>query len=133
MSKTAGNTAASAVEVLPRRFEYDSLTLDDIPGMDPEEIKEFYAAGIYPELTQAIIEGPTLKDGTVVYKFKKIAGQKGITVKDIAAGTMPSDVASPLEEEMTSFHDAIAGIMVNTGKGDVGDCLLPSSEHLGLI
>ena len=37
------------IEVLPRTFTYNSLTLDDPdPRMTPDEVKDFYAE-VYPE------------------------------------------------------------------------------------
>ena len=55
------------MKVLPRIFKYNTMHLDDPdPKMSPEEVKEFYS-NIYPELTQAEIEGPIMGDND--YRF----------------------------------------------------------------
>jgi len=61
-----------------RNFKYGSLNLED-PGteMTPEEVRNFYA-GVYPELTQSVIEGPEYNDdGSITYSFSKSVGTKG--------------------------------------------------------
>ncbi|MBI5642651.1 MAG: PRTRC system protein C [Deltaproteobacteria bacterium] len=66
------------VEVAKRTFKYNSLTLQDPdPGMGPEEVKAFYSS-IYPELTQAVIEGPEYDDlQGMTYEFRRAIGTKG--------------------------------------------------------
>ncbi len=77
------------LKILDKVFEYGSIKLDPVPGMDdPEDVKEFYS-NIYPELTQATIEGPDIRGGKEYYVFKKTAGTKGISVIDIADGKIP--------------------------------------------
>lgn len=72
----------SKVSEAKRVFNYGSLKLDDpAPTSTPEEVKEFYS-GIYPELTQAIIEGPEYKDNTIVYTLRKAVGTKGAFHED---------------------------------------------------
>lgn len=62
-----------------RAFKYNQLTLTDPdPNLSPEEVKSFYAS-LYPELTQAVVEGPESKEGTPHYTFRKVAGTKGNT------------------------------------------------------
>jgi len=61
-----------------RKFKYGSLDLED-PGMEmsPDEVRNFYA-GVYPELTQSVIEGPEYNDdGSITYSFSKAVGTKG--------------------------------------------------------
>jgi len=70
-----------SVTVLPRKFKYNQLVLDDPDfQMSPESVKEFYS-GIYPELTQAIIDGPEIDDKSVEYTFRRAVGTKGATGK----------------------------------------------------
>ena len=69
------------IEVLPRTFTYNSLTLDDPdPRMTPDEVKDFYAE-VYPELTQAAIEGPEPSETAVEYRFRRAIGTKGTPAK----------------------------------------------------
>jgi PRTRC genetic system protein C len=66
-----------SIMVLPRRFKYNQLQLDDPDvNMSPESVKEFYS-GIYPELTQAVVEGPEVRDNGVEYSFRRAVGTKG--------------------------------------------------------
>lgn len=64
------------VQVIEREFVYEGTVLDDPDSsMSPAEVKEFYA-GIYPQLTQSVIEEKI--DGTkVIYTFRKAVGTKG--------------------------------------------------------
>lgn len=66
------------VEVAKRTFKYNSLTLQDPdPSMGPEEVKAFYSS-IYPELTQAVVEGPEYDDlQGMSYEFRRSIGTKG--------------------------------------------------------
>ncbi len=69
---------SNTVVELKRVFQYGSPELED-PGhkTTPEEVKSFYA-GIYPELNQSVVEGPEIKDGSMIYKFVKKVGTKGL-------------------------------------------------------
>lgn len=61
----------------PRVFTYNQLTLKDPdPALLPEEVKQFYAS-LYPELTQAAVEGPETKEDGQHFTFRKVAGTKG--------------------------------------------------------
>ncbi len=90
------------IEVLPRTFTYNSLTLDDPdPRMTPDEVKDFYAE-VYPELTQAAIEGPEPSETAVEYRFRRAIGTKGAHEPEEAEQELPDfplmhDVATVLE------------------------------------
>ncbi len=62
---------------LERTFSYNGVALPD-PGSQhsPEQVKSFYA-GMYPEITSAVIEGPLEKGGKLEYSFKRAVGTKG--------------------------------------------------------
>jgi len=66
------------VEVAKRTFKYNSLILQDPdPGIGPEEVKAFYSS-IYPELTQAVVEGPEYDEQQgMTYEFRRSIGTKG--------------------------------------------------------
>ncbi len=65
------------IQALPRVFTYNSLTLDDPdPRMTPDDVKAFYAE-VYPELTQAAVEGPEPSETAVEYRFRRTVGTKG--------------------------------------------------------
>lgn len=74
-------------EHLVRAFTHSGREYaDPDPKLTPEEVKEFYA-GIYPELTNAEIEGPEHKGTKAVYEFRKAVGTKGNTSSAMSAGT----------------------------------------------
>lgn len=65
------------IEKPVRRFKFNGMDLKDPNQSDtPEKVKEFYA-GLYPELTNAEIEGPDTKGAESVYTFRKAVGTKG--------------------------------------------------------
>lgn len=62
---------------LIRSFKYNGITLaDPAPGKTADQIRLFYAT-TYPELTNAVVEGPFTKGGTATYTFQRAAGSKG--------------------------------------------------------
>lgn len=66
---------------ITRSFKYNSVTLPDPnPSLGPDQIREFYATQ-YPELNNAVVEGPTTKSGVATYTFTRAAGAKGASVK----------------------------------------------------
>lgn len=67
------------LEVKPvvRVFRYGALELEDPdPKSSAEEVKDFWG-DVYPELTQAVIEGPDYKDDRAEYTFRRAVGTKG--------------------------------------------------------
>lgn len=63
--------------ILKRSFKYNGLTLTD-PSSEktPDGVRMFYATQ-YPELLNAVIEGPVTKNSISVYTFVRAAGEKG--------------------------------------------------------
>lgn len=64
------------VKEVKRVFRYNSITLPDIPGMEPREVRDVYSAQ-YPELVSAEIEDGGIKDGVHEFTFRKAVGTKG--------------------------------------------------------
>jgi len=64
-------------KALSRVFKYNGMTLP-CPGINhtPERVKQIYAMS-YPELTNAIVDGPVTKAGMQTYTFTRAAGAKG--------------------------------------------------------
>ena len=74
-----------------RIFKYGTLVLEDPDiSFSDEEVKEFYA-DVYPELTQATIEGPEPSEDGLIYTFVKAVGTKGnkVSLAEIAEGNVP--------------------------------------------
>lgn len=122
-----------------RVFKYDNMVLDDPdPKMTPEQVKEFYAE-IYPELTQAGIEGPEqASDGaTVEYEFDKAVGTKGISVEEIAKGKHFRGMTGPVmtEQDFMDIAEVAAIIGKDRGRSDneEAEAILPPSEALEMI
>jgi PRTRC genetic system protein C len=65
------------VKQITRKFTFNGIDLKD-PGaaLTAEQVKEFYTA-VYPELTNAEVEGPEHGDGTETYTFLRAVGTKG--------------------------------------------------------
>ncbi len=70
----AGKIAVQAAE---RVFEYNGTILPEIsPSMKPEQIREHYST-FYPELSNALVEGPEIKGSKMSYRFVTKVGVKG--------------------------------------------------------
>lgn len=60
-----------------RMFKYDGIELPDpLPGQSTSRVLEFYS-GTYPELTNAKVTGPEIKNDVAVYEFDAELGEKG--------------------------------------------------------
>lgn len=59
-----------------KKDKKEVILKDPNPSMTPEEVAKFYASE-YPELTNALIEGPTIKDDKAGYSFTTKAGKLG--------------------------------------------------------
>ncbi len=68
---------AGTLNQLPRKFLYNNMTLDDVSGT-PEDALVFYA-DFYTDLSNGVVEGPEIKDGFMVYTFRKAVDTKGNT------------------------------------------------------
>lgn len=72
---------ALQVTTLVREFKFkkdkeDVVLTDPNPGMSAEEVRKFYA-GTYPELTNALVEGPTVVGDKAAYVMTTKAGKLG--------------------------------------------------------
>lgn len=65
------------VTALIRKFVFGALKLDDPnPAWSPTQVKEFFAT-TYPDLTNAEIAGPEIKNGTATFTLRRAVGTKG--------------------------------------------------------
>lgn len=63
---------------LTRVFKYNGIALSDPDsGKTPDQVRQLYAFQ-YPELSNAVIEGPVTKAGVSTYTFARAAGSKGV-------------------------------------------------------
>lgn len=66
---------------ITRSFKYNSVTLPDPnPALGADQVREFYATQ-YPELNNAVVEGPVTKNAVATYTFTRAAGAKGASPK----------------------------------------------------
>ena len=66
-----------SIQTAKRIFKYDDQVLDDTnPNLPVSAILEQYST-VYPELTNATIQGPEIKKGELHYEFKVELGSKG--------------------------------------------------------
>jgi PRTRC genetic system protein C len=96
---------------IERRFKYNSVTLPDPnPALGPDQIREFYATQ-YPELNNAVVEGPTTKDGVATYTLARAAGAKGASPQAAsAAEVLRRTLAGPAANEPDALLvSALAG------------------------
>lgn len=97
------------VKPLLRVFRYGALELEDPdPKSTAEEVKEFWG-DVYPELTQAVIEGPEYKDDRAEYTFRRAVGTKGSGDAD-GQGTAVTDMLQMMKD--------LAGIIAADDPGD---------------
>lgn len=64
------------VKQLRRTFSFGGLRLPDIPGLTPEQVRDFYATD-RPELNTSTIEGPEATGTSLHYTFSRAIGSKG--------------------------------------------------------
>jgi PRTRC genetic system protein C len=67
---------AIEVKQITRRYLYNGVTLPDIQGMEPKEVRDVYSAQ-YPELVSADIELGEISNGIQEITFKRAVGVKG--------------------------------------------------------
>ena len=113
------------VKPITRTFKYNALSLDD-PGSDlsPEQVKEFWS-DVYPELTQAIIEGPDHIEDREEYTFRRAVGTKGVKpdVKPVELNADNEEIADSLE-----LMKGLSRIL--SCKRETGISVLPPSNML---
>lgn len=121
-----------AVKKLPRTFKYGQIVLDD-PGMDisPEKVRMFYA-GVYPELSTAVVEGPKTTADAMEYEFVLAAGVKGVSVLSLAAGKIwgLQNKAVMDKDDLRITAQFVRGISQSRREDEV---ILPPSEAQELI
>lgn len=64
------------VQIITRRYLYNGMTLPDIPGHEPREVRDIYSAQ-FPELLSADIEAGEVSNGVQEITFKRAVGVKG--------------------------------------------------------
>jgi PRTRC genetic system protein C len=96
---------------ITRSFRYNSITLPDPnPALGPEQIREFYASQ-YPELNNAVVEGPVTSNALATYTFIRAAGAKGTagegrSAREVVAATLTGSTGSP---EQVLLESALEG------------------------
>src|SRR5208337_400073 len=114
---TIGETRLE-VKPLLRVFRYGALELENPdPKSTAEEVKDFWS-DVYPELTQAVIEGPEYKDDRAEYTFRRAVGTKGSADDAKGNGNNGNEIT-----DMLQIMEDLARIVVSEDPGD--DPVLP--------
>lgn len=127
-----------ALKQAQRRFIYDQMVLEDInPAMSVEQIRDHYAE-VYPELTQAEIDGPKNEDGKMVYEFEKAVGTKGvagkkITITQIASGSKFRSVKKPALTRADMDNIAAFAAVITSDRSDTSPSVFAPSDAIELI
>ena len=119
--------------LIERIFEYSGMRLNDPdPTMNPEDVKNFYAA-VYPELSQAVIEEPVRRGDTLVYAIKRAVGTKGggqsppITVQMLADREAEKTKSKTEEGGSACPHRLLTQLFDKYNQcGQSGEIVLPS-------
>lgn len=92
---------------IKRSFAYNGIKLlDPNPAIGPDQVREFFASQ-YPELNNAVVEGPVTKNGTATYTFARAAGAKGATASDAVTRKGGMSARAALEAASTLIvHNA---------------------------
>lgn len=86
---------------IARVFKYNSITLTDPnPELGPDQVREFWSTQ-YPELLNAVVEGPVTKAGTATYTFTRAAGSKGGQPMLVPAAELIRQAFAPRPENLT--------------------------------
>lgn len=78
------------VKQITRRYLYNGVTLPDIPGHSPAQVRDVYSIQ-YPELLSAEIQEGEIANGVQEVTFKRAVGTKGCN-------------------ESAAFREALAGV-----------------------
>jgi PRTRC genetic system protein C len=131
---------------IERTFKYNSVTLPDPnPEMSVDQVREMYAAQ-YPELLNAVVEGPVTKDHVSTYTFTRAAGAKGADREaqaGVAAAEIIVRVSRPVppgsadalsnaaaQGQFAKPSSLIAQVALN--KGNTSSAMLMPSEAFGI-
>lgn len=64
--------------VIKRTFMYAGAKLADIDiNLTPDQVRQQYAASLYPELNNAVVGGSTFNDTEEIITFERSVGVKG--------------------------------------------------------
>lgn len=125
---------------ITRSFRYNSITLPDPhPGFAPDQVREFYATQ-YPELNNALVEGPVTRNAVATYTFIRAAGAKGTSVaarsaqvvvqQALAGEPAPQDealFAQASQGDTPSFGAILAEVATRTPDAAAAAMPLPSA------
>lgn len=123
---------ALVASTITRSFKYNGMTLaDPSASKTPDQVRAFFASQ-YPELTNAVVEGPVTKAGVSTYTFARAAGSKGAKSESqetvlhrIVANGLPK-TGSPLDgATVTQLKESFRCSQVVSAIMNNRDCLTP--------
>ena len=104
---------------IERKFKYNSVSLPDPnPALSPDQVREFYATQ-YPELNNAVVEGPETKAQVATWTFTRAAGAKGAG-REAPAQSAVDVVRNARETKGSSHAEALSQAARQAGHGRAG-------------
>jgi PRTRC genetic system protein C len=101
-----------AIQEIKRVFRYNGITLPDVPGLEPREVRDLYSAQ-YPELISAEVEAGDVRDGTQEFTFRKAVGTKGATPREGARSAAVRRRAAAEAQVLGGTDPALARLLEN--------------------
>ncbi len=113
---------------ITRSFRYNSITLPDPnPALAPEQVREFYATH-YPELNNAVVEGPVTRHAVATYTFIRAAGAKGTASKPRSARAI---VQQALHDEANTQHAGLLEAALQQGSDPYSEVIAELALRTG--
>lgn len=112
------------IQEIKRVFRYNGITLPDVPGLDPREVRDLYSAQ-YPELISAEIEAGEVRAGAQEFTFRKAVGTKGASRRE---GTSIAALRRRAEAEAQGLGGTDAKLLRLLENRRASDCVRALSE-----
>lgn len=117
---------AIAIQEIKRVFRYNGITLPDVPGLDPREVRDLYGSQ-YPELISAEIEAGEVRDGTQEFTFRKAVGTKGASRRE---GVRMAALRRRAEAEAQGLGDTAPMLLRALESRRASDCARALSDFV---
>jgi PRTRC genetic system protein C len=117
-----------SIQEIKRVFRYNGITLPDVPGLDPREVRDLYSAQ-YPELISAEIESGEVREGTQEFSFRKAVGTKGASRREGVRITALRRRAEAEAQGLGGTDPKLLRSLQNRRAGDCARALADFARH----